>query len=310
MRVISFLLCLLISGAAQDKVPETEPTFRTSTTQVLVDVLVANDKGVVSGLRQEDFIVTDEGATVPVRYFAKDDAMLNVLLLLDVSGSMKNYLEQIGKRARFLLEELREQDKVGVMIFSKETDYMMPFTSNVDRAANAIDQSLRPNLLPGGTAINLSILDAAEAFAEGKNLTGHRAIFILTDNRGLNYRAPDDVVLKKLFANDTVLNAIVTRNAEPPKPLKNPESRNPDFTYSDVFKLAAETGGEVLRGDRADESLRVLMKNLRQRYLLGYDAPKGRAAGFHKIQVSLTREAQKRHGKVVIRARAGYYTGS
>lgn len=310
MRAIALSLCLLLAGAGHQRAQETEPTFRAGTTQVLVDVLVSNDKGVVSGLRQEDFILTDDGAPVPVRYFAKDDAMLNVLLLLDVSGSMKNYLEQIGKRARFLLEELREQDKVGVMIFSKETDYMMPFTSNIDRAANAIDQSLRPNLLPSGTAINASILDAAQAFTEGKNLTGHRAIFILTDNRGLNYRAPDDIVLKKLFSNDAVLNAIVTKNAEAPKPLKNPESRNPDFTYSDVFKLAAETGGEVLRGDRADESLRVLMKNLRQRYLLGYDAPKGQLGGFHKIQVTLTKEAQKRFGKVVIRARSGYYTGS
>lgn len=299
-------MSLILLAPAQD----TEPTFRAGTTQVTVDVLVSNDKGILAGLGPADFLVTDEGQPVKLNYFGKEDTALNLLLLLDVSGSMKNYLDQIGKRARFLLEEMRERDKVAVMIFSKETDYMMPFTGNWDRVANAIDQSLRPNLLPSGTAINAAILEAGQAFLDAKNLAGHRSIFILTDNRGLNYRASDEEVLKRLFAADAVLNAIVTKNAEPPKPLKNPEARNPDFSFSDVFKLAAETGGEVLRGDRADESFRQLLKNLRQRYLLTYDAPKPASAGFRRIQVSLTKEAQKRYGRVVIRARSGYYTGS
>ena len=279
-------------------------------TQVRLDVLVRNDKGFVQGLRAEDFLIEDEGKPVAVGYLGREDEDLNVLLLLDVSGSMKDYLTQIGRRARVLLAQLRATDKVAVMGFAKVSDYLMPFTANMDRAANAIDQALRPDLIPSGTSINAALVDAAQAFLDSPKLTGHRAIFILTDNKALNYRVSDETVLRQLFAADAVLNSIVTRNAAPPKALKNPERRNPDFSWADVYKLSAETGGEVLRTERADEAFAKLLANLRERYLITYKAPASNPGQYRKIRVSLTKEAGKKYGKLTIRARAGYYTSS
>lgn len=276
-----------------------------------MDALVSNGKGFVTGLTREDLIVTDNGQPVAINFLGKDDEALNILLLLDVSGSMKNYLEQVGSRARAILGQLREKDQVAVMIFAREADYIRPFTANMDRAANAIDQSLRPGLLPSGTSINAALVDAANAFMERKSMRGHRAVLILTDNRGLNYQVPDELVLEKLFAADAVLNAVVTKNAEAPKPPKPGVERNPDFTWADVFKLAEQTGGEVLRTDRADEAFAKLLNNLRYRYLLSYQAPPSTGGkALRRIQVTLSPAAQKKYGKVVIRARSGYYTGS
>lgn len=280
-------------------------TFEAGTTQVRLDVLVANSKGPVVGLRAEDFVVSDEGAPVTLSYAGTGEEPLNLMLLLDVSGSMKGYLDQIAKRARSILELLGERDKVGVMVFSKDTDYYRPFTSDKDRAANAIDQALLPSQLPAGTSINAALLDAADAFAEGKQLQGYRSVFILTDNKSLNYRAPDEAVLEKLYAQDIVLNSIVTKNAEPPKPIVG---ANPDFSFANVFALSEQSGGEVLRTDRADEAFAQLLRNARQRYLLSYRAPASEPGRFRRIRVALSKEAQKRHGKVLIRARAGYFS--
>ncbi len=285
-------------------------TFKTGVTQVRVDVLVSGDKGPISTLRREDFLIEDEGKPVAVNSFGREAESLSILLLLDASGSMRNYLEQIGRRARALLEQLRPIDRVGVMGFAKESDYLMPFTSNMDRAANAIDQALRPGLFPAGTSINAAIVDAAQAFIDSPKEVGHRAIFILTDNKALNYRVSDDTALRKLFDADALLNSIVTKNAEAPKPVKNPSQQNPDFSWADVFKLSAESGGEVLRTDRADEAFSKLLSNLRERYLLTYNAPSATPRQYRRIRVTLTKEAQKRYGKVVIRARSGYYTGA
>ncbi len=295
-------LCALFPLLAQDPAPT---TFEAGTTQVRLDVLVSNGKGPISGLKAEDFLVTDNGQPVALTYAGTGEEPLNILLLLDVSGSMKGYLDQIAKRARAILDLLRDSDKVGVMVFSKDTDYYRPFTSDKDRAANAIDQALLPSQLPAGTSINAALMDAADAFAEAKSLTGYRSVFILTDNKSLNYRAPDDAVLEKLYSQDTVLNAIVTKNAEPPKKIA---IVNSDFSFADVFKLSAQTGGEVLRTDRADEAFAQLLRNNRKRYLLTYRAPANATPNtFHTVKVELSKAAQKRHGKALIRARAGYF---
>jgi VWFA-related protein len=297
---IILALTLIVAAAAQDAA-----VFEAGTTQVRIDVLVSNGKGPIAGLKAEDFVVTDNGQPVTLNYAGTGEEPLNILLLLDVSGSMKGYLDQIAKRARSVLDLLRETDKVGVMVFSKDTDYYRPFTPDKDRAANAIDQALLPSQLPAGTAINAALLDAGDAFAEATSLRGYRSVFILTDNKSLNYRAPDDAVLEKLFGQDVVLNAIVTKNAEPPKKI---DSANPDFSFADVFKLSAQTGGEVLRTDRADEAFAQLLRNMRQRYLLTYRAPAGESKAFRSVKVELTKAARKRYGKVVIRARAGYFS--
>jgi len=302
---VVFLVWLIVLNAS----PQEEiAAFKSGVTQVRLDVLAADSKGFVKTLEAGDLMIEDEGQPVKINYFGRGQAPLNVLLLLDVSGSMKTFLSQIGSRARTLLSAMKEKDKVGVMIFAKESDYLMPFTSNMDRASNAVDQALRPDLLPSGTSINAALVDAAQAFIENPKVDGHRAIFVLTDNKALNYRVPDDEVLKKLFEADAVLNSIVTKNAEPPKPVKNPASRNPDFSWADVFKISAETGGEVLRTDRADEAFARLLGNLRERYLITYAAPVAAPNQFRRIRVSLSKEGQKKYGKLVIRVRSGYYT--
>ncbi|MBZ2186527.1 MAG: VWA domain-containing protein [Bryobacter sp.] len=306
MRLLAFLFCLIALQAGQ----ESAATFHSSVTQVRLDLLATNGQGPLGQLRAEDLVIQDEGQPVRITSFHRETPDLNILLLLDVSGSMKTFLSQIGQNARTLLGQLRQQDRTGVMVFSKETDYLMPFSSRLDRVVNAIDQALRPGLMPAGTAINAALVDAAEAFLTNPKLTGHRAIFILTDNKSLNYRVPDELVLRKLFAADTVLNAIVTSNAESPRPYKNPSERNPDFSWADVFKLSAETGGETLRTGRADEAFTRLLGNLRQRYLITYDAPPAPANQFRRVRLTLTAQARKKFGKLNLKVRSGYYTGS
>jgi len=210
--------------------------------------------------------------------------------------------------SRQALGALRPGDQVAVMLFSRRAALRQEFTQDLAEVSGAIGAAARERGLGSGTAINAAILEAAAHW--GRTLQGHpgrRAIVILTDNQGLNYQTPDEHVVRALYEADTVLNAIVTGKAKPPAPPKPGLPVNPDFTPSDVFRLASETGGQVLRSDKAATSFPAMIEGIRTRYSLHYHAPGGPSGSFRRVQVELSPAARRRHPKAEINARAGYY---
>ncbi len=259
----------------------------------------------VEDLRREDFIVTDMGAPQEIIYFGRDTEPLWALLLLDVSGSMSRHLKQMAAAAREALAAMRPADHVGIMLFSRHTRVGREFTSDFQAVARSLKEAVGERGLGSGTRINAAVIDAAHYVRDHAGAAGRRAIVILTDNLGLNYRVPNEEVLRALHEADAVLNVIATRNARAPRPLG--AGANPDFTPSDVFLLARETGGETIRAKQAGDALKLLLENLRTRYSLHYRAPEGAPGEFRTIEVDVTPDVRKRYGHVVIRARSGYY---
>lgn len=262
----------------------------------------------VSDLAQEDFAVFDEGVPSRIVYFGRETEPVSVLLLLDVSGSMRRRLKEIAAASRAALAALRPGDQVGVMLFSRHTAVRLPFTADFEAVAETLAR-LPGEPAPGsGTQINLAIVAAAEYV--GKALAdrpGRRAIVILTDNAGLNYQAPDEDVIRGLQAADAVLNAIVTPEARPPKAPPPGRDLNPDFTPPDVFRLARATGGEVVRAADAGQVFPRLLESIRTRYSLHCPAASGPSQAFRRLRIELTADARRRHPRAQIRAREGYY---
>jgi hypothetical protein len=71
------------------------PVFKTGVSDVRVDVQVTEGKDLVKGLGKDDFVVTDEGQAQTVVSFNHGDEPLNLILLLDISGSMQKHIELI-----------------------------------------------------------------------------------------------------------------------------------------------------------------------------------------------------------------------
>jgi hypothetical protein len=92
-----------------------------------------------------------------------------------------------------------------------------------------------------------------------------------------------------------------------PEPAKPGQYVNPDFTPSDVFKLAEQTGGEAMEAGKIGESFRNIIERIRARYSIQYEAPPSEPGAFHRIRVELTPEARRHHRDAVVQARAGYY---
>ncbi|HLK46811.1 MAG TPA: VWA domain-containing protein [Bryobacteraceae bacterium] len=287
--------------------PGQTPTFRGGVTLVKVDVSAANGNGrTISDLAQKDFEVFDEGAPQPIAYFDHESEPLDLLLLLDVSGSMHRSLMELAATARAALRPLGRQDRVGVMLFARESAVRQLFTEDFGLVESEIANAVKAQDLGSGTAINAAVRAGAEYIGR-QPASARRAVLIVTDNLSLNYRVPDEVVIRALYAADATLDGILIGKQRRPEAPRAGTYVNPDFTPSDIFKLAAQTGGEAVEVHQAGESFPAMIERIRSRYRLQYQAPASAAGAFHRVEVRLTEEARRRYPRAVLRARAGYY---
>jgi VWFA-related protein len=287
--------------------PAQPATFRAGVTLVKVDAAVTDRSGrAVSGLSAQDFEVFDEDAARKILYFEHESDPLDLLLLLDVSGSMHTSLGELARSARSALRPLGDRDRGAVMLFARSSLLIRRFTGDFAAVERAIESATSPQDLGSGTAINAAILSAASYFRDEPS-NARRAVLIVTDNMSLNYRIPDEEVIRELWAADATLNAILIGRQRHPPPPKPGAYQNPDFTPSDVFKLADATGGEAMEGRQAGESFGLMVEQIRSRYRLQYAAPAAEAGQLRHIRVRLAPSTANRYPKATIRARAGYY---
>ena len=285
--------------------------FRAGVALVRVDAQVVANRQPVQGLGKEDFVILDNGAPQTIEYFGRESEPLWIVLVLDVSGSMTKRLTEIAAVARQALSGLKPEDQVAVMLFSRESKIVQEFTANPREATPAIQQAPRERSLGSGSRINEAIIEAAKYIGEkSANHAGRRSIVILTDNQGLAYQVPDETVLRALFQAGATLNPIVTPDAKPPAAPKAGQYTNPDFTPHDVFRLALETGGEVLKAQDAGRSFQEMLERLRTRYSIHYRQPETPAGTARTIKVDLSPAARGRYPKAEVRARTGYLSGN
>lgn len=298
---------LLLAGAAFAQAPGEQPTFRAGVSLVKVDAQVSDRNGrAIAGLTSEDFQIFDEGERQKIVYFGQESEPLDLLLLLDVSGSMSRFLEQMAGAARTALTQLRTGDRVGVMLFARNAEVREPLTVDLHAVESEIREAVHARSLGSGTAINAAVIAAAQYLGK-QPVKGRRAVLIVTDNQGLNYLVPDDDVIRELFAADAVLNGIVIGKQWRPDPPRPGRYVNPDFTPPDVVKLSGQTGGETLAAGKSGESFAEMIERIRSRYSMQYQAPAAQAGSFRRIRVDLSEAAKAHYRDASVRARSGYY---
>lgn len=286
--------------------PPGEVTFRTGAALVRVDTQVLERGRPVNGLHAHDFIVKDNGAPQPLVAFGQEAEPLQVMFVLDVSGSMGRVLKEMAGVAQSALARLGPEDEVGVMLYARRSRITQELSADRRAALLALQDAPLAEGLGAGTSMNEALLAACDYLKNLPPFPGRRAIVVLTDNGGLNEKAPDDVLLRELASVNAVLNAIVTRDAKPPAPPRAGVEMNPDYTFNDVFLLARESGGEVLRADKAGRLLEML-ERIRLRYGLGYRPPAATPGEWRRVDVELTADARRRFRRAEVRARPGYF---
>lgn len=209
-RLFSILLFVLPAMAADGDV-----VFRSDVSLARVDVQVLDrNNRAITGLHREDFVLWEGGQVREIRNFAAEEMPVDLLFLLDVSGSMRPHVERISAAARDALRLLGEEDRVAIMVFDRVTRVRMSFRSNLAEVDREFKRLLDQESFNGGTEITLSLQSAAAYIGKNGRRNARRAIVILTDDETGGARN-EAAVLQSLTNAQAVLSALIAPDAIP-----------------------------------------------------------------------------------------------
>ena len=105
----------------------------------------------------------------------------NLVFLLDVSGSMHagNKLPLVKRALRLLVDQLRPQDRVAIVVYAGAAGRVLPPTSGSERDSimDAIERLEAGGSTAGGAGLRLAYATAAESFVRG----GNNRVILATD---------------------------------------------------------------------------------------------------------------------------------
>ena len=155
---------------------EDDEIIKIETNLVTLPVSVLDRDGrFVSGLRQEDFEIFENGTLQKIDYFQSVEKPFTVILMLDVSPSTAFQINDIQNAAITFTEQLRPDDRVMVIAFDREIQVLTQPTNNRYTLRNAI----RRAEIGEGT----SIYDAVDYTIERvlSNIEGRKAVVLFSD---------------------------------------------------------------------------------------------------------------------------------
>ncbi|MBI3653116.1 MAG: VWA domain-containing protein [Acidobacteria bacterium] len=172
---------------AQDKDNQDE-TIKLKSDLVMVTASAIDRSGnPLKALKAKDFIVYEDGAKQKIEHFTSTEEPFTLMLLLDVSGSTRDDIALIKRAAKNFLAELRDKDRVGVILFSGEVEMIADFKDSRTRVEQAIE---RLTSTPGedgyqfSTRTGTSFYDALFLAVEEspfKEVEGRKAIVCVSD---------------------------------------------------------------------------------------------------------------------------------
>lgn len=257
-------------------------TFSSRLEAVRVDVSVTSDGRPLRGLTAADFDVLDNGVRQRVDLVATDELPLDLVLTLDVSGSVTGErLEELRAASDVALGELRPGDKAGVITFGQRLSLPVALTTDV--------VNIRESLGVSRDRERTSMIDAAfAALAHADAGSGRAIAIVLSDGVDTASWLTAKSVIDTARRLDVVLFGIA---AGAPK-------------QTPLEAIAEASGGDVIRLRSTAQlagALKTLLSAFRQRYLLSFVPENVARGGWHTLDVRV-----KRRGASV-KAREGYF---
>ena len=106
--------------------------------KVFVRVTDVNNRA-IAGLRAADFELSEAGEQREILSVSPSTAPFNLVLLLDVSGSVDNYVDFIRKAARNFVNTANRGDRIAIIIFNEDVRTLATFTTEKGKLSESLD---------------------------------------------------------------------------------------------------------------------------------------------------------------------------
>jgi len=303
------------TATAEVKTPPREDTLRIETRLVNLNVKALDKSGKpITNLSQEDFAIFEDGVKQTVAHFKPVNAPVNLILLLDLSGSTQKKRKGMIEAANRFIDSLPAGDKISIVAFTRQYKPLTGFIADKRALKEAVKKI---NKIGGGTAFYDSTWKALDQLSQ---LTeARKAIVVLTDGEDESLisdresKYTFEQLLGRASEEDVTIYPIYFSPNNHISKLGILFGGSGGFMGSNMGKtarqqleeLAAQTGGEIFSAQSEDDlenAYKLVANELHTLYSLAYSPDKLKNDGqFRKINVKLTRDG------AVAKTRRGYF---
>lgn len=256
----------------------------------------------VSGLKKENFRVFEDGVEQKISSFSQEDVPVSMGILLDLSGSMRNKIEQVNKAALAFIRASNPQDQVFLVGFNEQVELLQDYTSDIDEVADSLDNIL----VTGGTALYDAIFLGVQKAHTG--IKPKKAIVVITDGEDRDSYYKLDELVAKVQESDAQVFCVGFLNPVPDKGLFGHWSKSvPEKAHDALQRISEETGGKAFFPQKLTEINNIVSEiahELRNQYSIGYiSSNTARDGSYRRVKIGLeAASAANTH----VRYRRGY----
>jgi len=233
----------------------------------------------IGGMREADFTVWENGVERRVTNVAPANEPFNLVLLLDVSGSVEERMDFIRKAARDFLRTTSPQDRISIISFRDDIQIISDFTTNRQLLSKKLDEIDAG----GGTALYdaLGYVLASQL----KRLRGERtAIVIMSDGDDNKSFLPFPAILEALSESGALVyplyvpSGLIPQSSVPQPEITIDPLRTRYLTLTtraeeEARKLASASGGiyyPIKRLEDLQKAYEEVVAQLRSAYTITY----------------------------------------
>ncbi len=271
-------------------------TFKKKVEEVVLHATVVDQKQhLVTGLRQNDFIVFEDGRPMPITSFHQEDIPVALGIVIDNSGSMRDKRQKVNQAAVNLVRASNPQDEVFVVNFNDEYYLDQDFTSDLNQLRDGLEHIESR----GGTALYDAVVASADHLAKGARLD-KKVLLVVTDGEDNASRESLEQCVRRLqdLNGPTVYTIGILG-----------DDRESHRAKRALTALALQSGGVAFFPkdlNEVDNISRQVAHDIRNQYTIGYKPIDPNRPGYRTVRVEAHSPGYKH---LVVRTRSGYYAG-